>query len=87
MTSFCKTYVPKDVQEKVESLKDDDAGLKEFGVQMAVAMCQKIMAAKVSPGVPPAHLPSIHTQSCSMLLLCACRHSYSGACYYAVQSN
>lgn len=50
MTSFCKTYVPKEVQDKVESLKDDDAGLKEYGVQMAVAMCQKILDANVSPG-------------------------------------
>ena len=53
MTSFCKTYVPKEVQDKVESLKEDDAGLKEYGVQMAVAMCQKILAANVSPGTRP----------------------------------
>jgi 5,10-methylenetetrahydrofolate reductase len=61
MTSFCKTFVPKEVQDKVESLKDDDAGLKEYGVQMAVGMCQKILDAKVSPGeylsrrVQPSH--------------------------------
>ena len=57
MTSFCKTYVPKEVQDKVESLKDDDAGLKEYGVQMAVAMCQKILDANVSPGTPSRLIP------------------------------
>jgi methylenetetrahydrofolate reductase (NADPH) len=50
MTSFCKTYVPKEIQDKVESLKEDDAGLKEYGIQLAVSMCQKILDAKVSPG-------------------------------------
>lgn len=34
MTSFCKTYVPQAVKDKIESLKDDDAGLKEYGIQV-----------------------------------------------------
>lgn len=50
MTAFCKTYVPQAVKDKVESFKDDEAGLKEYGIQVGVEMCQKILDAKVSPG-------------------------------------
>jgi Methylenetetrahydrofolate reductase len=53
MTAFCKTYVPQAICDKVESLKDDDAGLKEYGVALGVDMCKKILDAKVSPGAAP----------------------------------
>lgn len=51
MTAFCKTYVPQELRDKVESLKDNEAGLKEYGIQVAVDTCTKILAAKVSPGI------------------------------------
>lgn len=50
MTSFCKTIVPQEIRDRVEALKDDDAGLKAYGVQLGCQMCKKILDAKVSPG-------------------------------------
>ena len=50
MTAFCKTFVPQAIKDKVESLKDDEAGLKEYGIQLGVQMCKQILDAGVSPG-------------------------------------
>lgn len=57
MTSFCKTIVPQEIRDRVEALKDDDAGLKAYGVQLGSQMCRKILDAKVSPGVDPPSPP------------------------------
>ena len=64
MTAFCKTYVPQEIKDKVESLREDEAGLKEYGVELGVQMCKKILDAKVSPGVHDAllmHGTAAHT--------------------------
>jgi methylenetetrahydrofolate reductase (NADPH) len=33
MTGFCKTKVPKEIEDKVESLKDDEEVRKENGCE------------------------------------------------------
>jgi len=45
MTGFCKTWIPAEVEAKMEAIKDDEAAVKEFGVQYAVRMCQELAAA------------------------------------------
>ena len=35
MLGFCKTRVPKVVADRVEALKDDKNGLKEYGIEFA----------------------------------------------------
>lgn len=61
MTSFCKTIVPQEIRDRVEALKDDDAGLKAYGVQLGCQMCRKILDAKISPGAPlPSVVPGLH---------------------------
>jgi hypothetical protein len=66
MTSFCKTYVPNNVREEIESLKEDEAGLKEYGIRLGVDICKKILDSKVSPG---ALQPPPGPCCCSSMLL------------------
>ena len=43
MLGFCKTRVPADVSERVESLKDDKEGLKLYGVEFAKQVSTKLL--------------------------------------------
>jgi len=43
MSKFCKTRVPKDLDEKMESIKDDPAAIKIFGVEFGANVCQELM--------------------------------------------
>merc|ERR1719410_572936 len=47
MTKFCKTRVTEDLDKKIESIKDDAAALKLFGIEMS----KKILESAVSPGL------------------------------------
>ncbi|KXS20211.1 methylenetetrahydrofolate reduct [Gonapodya prolifera JEL478] len=39
MTSLCKTLVPQKIYDDLEPIKEDDAAVKEYGVQQAIEMC------------------------------------------------
>jgi 5,10-methylenetetrahydrofolate reductase len=43
MTKFCKTRVPKDLEAKMDSMKDDAAAVKAFGVEFGAEVCQSLM--------------------------------------------
>ena len=43
MTKFCKTRVPKDLQEKMDSMKDDPAAVKAFGIEFGTKVCKDLM--------------------------------------------
>lgn len=43
-TSWCKTSVPRHIEEALEKVKDDDEQVKAFGVQEAVRICQRLLA-------------------------------------------
>lgn len=59
MTGFCKTKVPQDLLDKVEELKEDEEGLKAFGIQHGAAMCKKILDA----GIPGLHMYSLNLEA------------------------
>ena len=42
MIKFCKTRVPDEILAEIESLKDDEKGIKEFGIKFGVKMCQRL---------------------------------------------
>lgn len=44
MTTLCKTYVPPEIWKALEPIKDDDQAVKDYGVQLAIAMCNKLKA-------------------------------------------
>lgn len=50
MTSLCKTHVPQHIWDSLEPIKDDDAAVKEYGIQLCIEMCQRLLAAKI-PGL------------------------------------
>ncbi len=41
-TDWCKTAVPPQVAADLAAIKDDDAAVKEYGVQLAVDTCRKL---------------------------------------------
>lgn len=43
MTKFCKTRVPKDLEAKMDSMKDDVDAVKAFGVQFGAEVCQSLI--------------------------------------------
>merc|ERR1712159_300864 len=43
MTGFCQTRVPAKIWEALEAIKDDDAAIKEYGIQLASDMCKEIL--------------------------------------------
>ncbi|KAI9326269.1 methylenetetrahydrofolate reductase-domain-containing protein [Zopfochytrium polystomum] len=45
MTTLCKTKVPAFILKELEPIKDDDKAVKEYGVSLAMSMCNKIKAA------------------------------------------
>jgi methylenetetrahydrofolate reductase (NADPH) len=44
MTQLCKTLVPQDIDREVELVKDDDERVKQYGVDLAVRMCNRLIA-------------------------------------------
>ena len=43
MTKFCKTRVPKALEEKMDSMKDDADAVKSFGVTFGAEVCQELI--------------------------------------------
>jgi len=43
MTKFCKTRVPTELREKMDSLKDDPDKVKAFGVEFGIQMCKDLI--------------------------------------------
>ncbi|KAA0150868.1 hypothetical protein FNF29_04982 [Cafeteria roenbergensis] len=44
MTAFCKTRVPTSIREGLEAVKEDDAAVKQFGIDLGAKMCEQLMA-------------------------------------------
>ena len=43
MTKFCKTRVPTELQEKMDSIKDDADAVKAYGVEFGIQMCKELI--------------------------------------------
>eukprot|EP00182_Erythrolobus_australicus_P001332 CAMPEP_0185830232 /NCGR_PEP_ID=MMETSP1353-20130828/702_1 /TAXON_ID=1077150 /ORGANISM="Erythrolobus australicus, Strain CCMP3124" /LENGTH=627 /DNA_ID=CAMNT_0028528107 /DNA_START=33 /DNA_END=1916 /DNA_ORIENTATION=- len=51
MTGFCKTLIPAEVDARMEAIKDDDAAVKAYGIELAIEMSRKILASGLCPGL------------------------------------
>lgn len=51
MTKFCKTRVPAALNDKVDSLKDDADGIKQFGVDFGIDISKKLLESGTVPGL------------------------------------
>jgi methylenetetrahydrofolate reductase (NADPH) len=43
MTKFCKTRVPKALEDRMDSMKDDPEAIKKFGVEYGAAVCRSLL--------------------------------------------
>jgi methylenetetrahydrofolate reductase (NADPH) len=48
MTTLCQTYVPQEIYDALEPIKDDDQAVKDYGIKLAIDMCQKLRAAGIN---------------------------------------
>ncbi|KAI9017710.1 methylenetetrahydrofolate reductase-domain-containing protein [Gaertneriomyces semiglobifer] len=65
MTTLCKTYVPPEIHAALEPIKDDDKAVKEYGVKLAVDMCNKMKDA----GVRGFHFYTLNLERSTRLIL------------------
>ena len=45
MTALSKTFVPQFILDDLEPIKDDDQAVKDYGIRLAVQMCNKMREA------------------------------------------
>eukprot|EP01119_Soliformovum_irregulare_P011238 TRINITY_DN27_c0_g1_i1.p1 TRINITY_DN27_c0_g1~~TRINITY_DN27_c0_g1_i1.p1 ORF type:complete len:583 (+),score=209.04 TRINITY_DN27_c0_g1_i1:93-1841(+) len=60
-----KTFVPKEIQDALEPIKGDDEAVKEYGIKLAVEMCQKLLNAKI----PYLHFYTLNLEKSVMSIL------------------
>lgn len=65
MTSLCKTKVPEHIHEALEPVKDDDAKVKDVGVQMAVKQCRELL----EKGTPGLHFYTLNLETSVMRIV------------------
>lgn len=66
MTGFCKTQVPKAILDGIEAVKDDDNAVKEFGINVGVDMCTKILKSGLCPGI---HFYTLNLENAVMRII------------------
>ena len=57
-TQFCKISIPKTVTETIESIKNDDSSVINYGIDQATSMCEKLIA----EGVPGLHFYTLNLE-------------------------
>ncbi|GIL46045.1 hypothetical protein Vafri_3133 [Volvox africanus] len=65
MTGFCKTKVPADILEAVEAIKDNDEAVKNFGIDLGVKMCRRLLDA----GTPGVHMYTLNLERSAVAIL------------------
>jgi methylenetetrahydrofolate reductase (NADPH) len=58
MTTLCKTYVPQEIKDRLEPIKNDDEAVKEYGVELAIQMCKTLLEA----GTPGLHFYTLNLE-------------------------
>jgi len=66
MTGFCKTYIPDEINESLESIKEDDDAVKAYGVELAVQMIRKCMKAGACDGF---HIYTLNLEKSAFAIL------------------
>ena len=75
MTKFCKTRVPAELKAKMDSLKDDPDGVKAFGVEFGVQMCQDL----IEIGVEVLHFYTLNLEKITYGILNGLGYEVKGA--------
>ena len=66
MTGFCKTYVPSEVSDALEPIKDNEEAVKSYGIHLGTEMCKKILASGLVPGL---HMYSLNLEKAVVSIL------------------
>merc|ERR1712176_1515597 len=74
MTKFCKTRVPTDLREKMESLKDDPDKVKAFGIEFGVKMCEDL----IEIGVDVLHFYTLNLEKITYGILSGLGYEVKG---------
>lgn len=74
MTKFCKTRVPRELKEKIESLKDDPDSIKAFGVEFGTQMCNEL----IEIGVDVLHFYTLNLEKITYGILNGLGYEVSG---------
>ena len=55
-TQFCKLSIPDSVSSQLESIKNDDSSVINYGIDQASTMCEKL----IEEGVPGLHFYTLN---------------------------
>mmetsp|Transcript_3439 Transcript_3439/g.9965 ORF Transcript_3439/g.9965 Transcript_3439/m.9965 type:complete len:600 (-) Transcript_3439:1135-2934(-) len=66
MTGFCKTRIPDELAAALEEIKDNDEAVKQFGIDNATKMCQRILDSGVVPGL---HMYTLNMERSAVAIL------------------
>ncbi|KAL8104550.1 putative methylenetetrahydrofolate reductase (NADH) [Apium graveolens] len=65
MTGFCKTKIPAEVTDALESIKDNEEAVRAYGIHLGTEMCKKIMAT----GIKQLHLYTLNMEKSALAIL------------------
>eukprot|EP00842_Homolaphlyctis_polyrhiza_P004486 jgi/Hompol1/5038/HPOL_004130-RA len=65
MTTLCKTVVPQFIHDDLEPIKDDDQAVKDYGVRLAIQMCNQMREA----GQRSFHFYTLNLERSTRLIL------------------
>ena len=57
-TQFCKVNIPSSVSKELESIKNDDSSVIEYGIEQASKMCEQL----INEGVPGLHFYTLNLE-------------------------
>ena len=57
-TQFCKVNIPSSVSKELESIKNDDSSVIEYGIEQASKMCEKL----IDEGAPGLHFYTLNLE-------------------------
>jgi len=65
MTGFCKTYVPQEILDTLEPIKDNEQAVKNYGIHLGTEMCKKLLAC----GTPGVHMYTLNMDTAAVSIL------------------
>merc|ERR1712228_417403 len=65
---FCKTSVPKEINDKMEQLKDDPGeGVKQYGIELGAQICQKLLDSNL--GINTIHFYTLNLEKSVLAIM------------------
>ncbi|KAJ1735400.1 methylenetetrahydrofolate reductase (NAD(P)H) met13 [Coemansia biformis] len=65
MAELCRISVPQEIWDRLEPIKDDDQAIKDYGIEVAVGMIQRLQAA----GVRGFHFYTVNLERSTRMVL------------------